>query len=138
MCPTTPRKGKRFYDDELASGGKCGAGAARFNPGQAVASTYGINAGVDVDGTGNDPQTSPGVGTFGIDHGLDTDSIHNQFGVDLSFLTAGKVAGHLLSLDNPTIPVVVSQLPAIEARAMKSIFPPHLPLYSLAGLPATR
>lgn len=93
MCPATPRKGKRFYDDELASRGKCGPSAATLNPGQPVAATYGINAGVDVDGTatdlGTDPQ-SPGVSTFGIDRGLDTEPIHNQFGVDWSFLTAGN------------------------------------------------
>lgn len=125
MCPARHRRAKRFYDDELASGEKCGTSAADFNQGQAVAGTYETNTGVDIDGIGTDvgtnPQTSSGVGSFGIDQGLDADSINNKFGVDLSFSTVGNVVGQLPSLINPTAPVAVS--PGNEAGARTSIYP---------------
>lgn len=123
MCPARLRRGKRFYDGELAYGEKCGTSAADFNQGQAVAGTYETNTGLDIDGIGTDvgtnPQISSGVGSFGIDHGLDADSINNNFGVDLSSPTLGNVAGQLPSLDNLMTPVAVS--PGNEAAASTSI-----------------
>lgn len=122
MCPLTPRKGKRFYDEDLAN---CGAVAANFNWGQTVASTYRTGAGVSVDGTdidlSNDPQPSPRVSTFGISTGFDTDSANTKFGVNLNFPAVGNLGGQLPPLDNPTAPVVVGQLPVNEAGATENL-----------------
>lgn len=126
MCPATLRKGKRYYDEELASGGKCGARAANFNLGQTVASIDDMNTRVLVDETATsvstDHQTSPGVDTFGIGTGLDTDSTAPSLGVNLNIPTVGNVGGQLPSLHNPTAPAVVSQLTPDEADATNNIF----------------
>lgn len=126
MCPATLRKGKRYYDEELVSGGKCGASAANFNLGQTVASTYGINTGVLVDGTATglrtDHQTSPGADTFGIGTGLNTDSTAPSLGVDFNIPTVDNVGGQLPSLNNPTASAVVSQLAPDEADATNNLF----------------
>ena len=128
MCSARPRTRKRFYDGELASGEKCGTSAADFNQRQAVAGTYETHTEVDIDGTGTDvgtnPQARSGVGSFGIDHGLDADSNKNNFGVDLSFPTVGNVMGQLPPLNNPTAPVTVR--PRNEVGARTSIFPSTL------------
>ncbi|MCJ1425026.1 hypothetical protein MMC29_002914 [Sticta canariensis] len=140
MCPARLRKGKRFYDDKIASGEKCGTSAADFNRGQAVAGTYETNTGVDIDGIGTDvgtnPQTSSGGGSFGIDHGLEANSVKNKFGVDWSFPTVGNVVGQLPSLINPTAPVAVS--PGNEAGARTGISPNMFTTLFSYGTPGDR
>ncbi|MCJ1465385.1 hypothetical protein MMC07_004003 [Pseudocyphellaria aurata] len=111
MCPAaTSRKGKRFYDEELASEGNCDASAADFNLGQAVASIYGTSAGTNKNSdetgpyTGIDRQTSPSVGSFRIG---DNDSISPKSGVNLNLPGAADSVGGLPpSLVNPTTPGV--------------------------------
>lgn len=108
MCPASRRKGKRFYDEEVASAGKCGPSAANYNLDQTVAGTSGTNNGVNIDGT------SPSIGT-----GLNTDSTYTNFGAKLNY---NNVGGQLPSLNNPSTPVAVSQLPVNEASITKSLF----------------
>lgn len=126
MCAATVRKGKRYYNEELASGGKCGASASNLSLGQAVAATYGTNTGDNSDGIGTgvstNAQTSPGVGTFGSGTGLDTDSTTPDLGVSSNIPSVSNVGGQLPSLDIPARPVAVSQLPAGEAGATKNTF----------------
>ena len=126
MCSATVRKGKRYYNEELASDGKCGASASNLSLGQAVAATYETNTGGNSDGIGTgvstDAQTSPGVGTFGSGSGLDTDSTTTDSGVSSDIPLVSNVGGQLPSLDIPARPVAVSQLPAGEAGATKNIF----------------